>query len=115
MTDRLIERQLISQVSKMSAALFLLLNIMSVVLVDCRTTPTHRGSENKTYNQDQKGLQPRGDQLDRRGKRQALHEGGKPVSEHDIQISVFDLKFQELSVQDVVSVYLHYFLCFISH
>ena len=81
----MIERQLISQVRKMSAALFLLLT-MSVVLVDCRTTPTHRGSENKTYNQDHKGLQPRGDQLDRRGKRQALFEGGKPGSEHDIQI-----------------------------
>ena len=82
MTDRLIERQLISQVSKMSAALFLLLTITSVELVDCRTIPTHIGSENKTYNQDQ----PRGDQLDRRGKRQALYEGGKPGSEHDIQI-----------------------------
>ena len=114
MTDRLIERQLISQVSKMSAALFLLL-IISVVLVDCRTTPTHVGSENKTYNQDHEGLQPRGDQLDERGKRHALFEGGKPGSEHDIQISIFDLKFQELSVQDVVSVLLHYFLCFISH
>ena len=93
----------------MSAALFLLLTFMSVVLVDCRTTPTHRGSENKTYNQDQKGLQPRGDQLDRRGKRHAVYEGGKkPGSEHDIQISVFDLKFQELSVQDVVSIFVRF-------
>ena len=104
MTDKRIERQLVYQVSKMSAALFLLLT-MSVVLVDCRTAPTHRGSENKTYNQDHKGLQPRGDQLERRGKRQAVYEGGKPGSEHDIQISIFDLKFQELSVQDVVSVF----------
>ena len=84
MTDRLIERQLISQVSKMSAALFLLLTIMSVVLVDCRTTPTHRGSENKTYNQDHRGLQPHGNQLDKRGKRQAVNEGGKPGGEHNI-------------------------------
>ena len=104
MTDRLIKRQLISQVSKMSAALFLLLT-MSVVLVDSRTILNHRGSENNTYNQDHKGLQPRGDQLDRRGKRQALFESGKSESEQDIQISIFDLKFQGLSVQDVVSIF----------